>query len=101
MAITLLIVAGAAVSLTALYMMATQVAARPALAADNTVVGLADPASETLRSDAPARPRADWQLAAVNDLTHAEDMLDSLESHGYEDRELVVLGNSCFAVRWR
>jgi hypothetical protein len=101
MAITLFVVAGAAVSLTALYVMATQAAARPALAGENTVVGLADPSAETLRIDAPARPRADWQLATVHNLSEAEDILDSLEAHGCEDRELVVLGNSCFAVRWR
>lgn len=101
MAITLFVVAGAAVSLGALFVMATQAAARPALAGDNTVVGLADPAAETLRTDSPARPRADWQLATVTNLTDAEDLLDSLEARGCEDRELVVLGNSCFAVRWR
>ena len=101
MAITLFIVAGTAVSLSVLYVMATQAAVRPALAGDNTVVGLADAASETLRTGAPAQARTDWQLATVNDLANAEDLLDSLESHGYEDRELVLLGNSCFAVRWR
>lgn len=101
MVVTLFVVAGAAVSLGALFVMTTQAAARPALAGDNTVVGLADPSAETLRTDAPARPRADWQLATVTNLTEAEDMLDSLEAHGCEDRELVVLGNSCFAVRWR
>ncbi len=101
MVITLFIVAGTAVSLTALYVMATQAAVRPALAGQNTVVGLADPSSETLAGNSPARPRADWQLTTVDDLTDAEDLLDSLESRGYEDRELVVLGNSCFAVRWR
>ena len=101
MAITLFILTGAAVSLTALYVMATQAAVRPALAGDNTVVGLADPSAETLRTDAPARPRADWSLTTVSDLTDAEDLLDSLESHGVEERELIVLGNSSFAVRWR
>jgi hypothetical protein len=101
MAITLFVVVGAAVSLGALFVMATQAATRPALAGDNTVVGLADPSAETLRTDSPARPRADWQLATVTNLTDAEDLLDSLEAHGCEDRELVVLGNSCFAVRWR
>jgi hypothetical protein len=101
MFLTVLIVTGTAVSLTTLYVIATQAAVRPALAGDNTLVGLADPAAETMRSDSPSRPRADWQLATVDDLTDAEDLLDSLECRGYEDRELVVLGNSCFAVRWR
>jgi hypothetical protein len=101
MAITLFVVAGAAVSLTALYMVATQTSVRPALAGESTVVGLADPAAETLVGGAAARPRADWQLTTVEDLTDAEDLLDCLEAQGYEDRELVVLGNSSFAVRWR
>lgn len=75
--------------------------ARPALADENTVVGLADPAGETLSGDTATHVRADWQLRTVDDLSHAEELLDSLESNGYQDRELVVLGNSCFAVRWR
>lgn len=48
-----------------------------------------------------SRTRADWQLTTVDDPTDAEDLLDSLECRGYADRELVVLGNSCFAIRWR
>ena len=101
MAITFVIIAGAAIGLTALYVMATQAAVRPALAGDNTVVGLADPAAETLRMNTPARTATEWQLTTVDNLSRAEDLLDSLEAHGYADRELVVLGNSCFAVRYR
>ena len=40
-------------------------------------------------------------MTAVNDLTDAEDLLDCLENQGIDERELVILGNSCFAVRWR
>jgi hypothetical protein len=100
MAIAFFIVAGAAVSLTAFYVMATQAAVRPALAGDNTAVGLADAAAET-RIDHPKRVSTEWQLATVDDLSRAEDLLDSLEANGFADRELVVLGNSCFAVRYR
>ena len=99
MAIAFILVAGA-VSLTALYVMATQAAVRPALAGSDTVVGLADAAAET-RSDVPTRIATDWQLATVDNLSRAEDLLDSLEARGFADRELVVLGNSCFAVRYR
>jgi hypothetical protein len=101
MAITIFIVAGAVVSLTALFVMATQVAARPALAGDNTVVGLADAAAETQRMGASDRANTQWQLTTVDDLSRAEDVLDSLEACGFADRELIVLGNSCFAIRYR
>ena len=102
MGITLFVAAGAAISLTALYVLATRTATHPALAGENTLVGLHDPASETfVEGGKQSRMNADWQLSTVDDLTSAEDMLDSLEAHGYADRELVVLGNSCFAVRWR
>lgn len=101
MGITLFVVAGAAISLTALYVLATRTATRPALAGQNTAVGLHDASAETLVGGVQSRMIADWQLATVDDLTDAEDLLDSLEARGYADRELVVLGNTCFAVRWR
>ena len=102
MGISFIIVAGAAVSLTALYVLATRTATAPALAGENTAVGLRDAASETLTDGRmTSRIPTEWQLATVEGLTEAEDMLDSLEAHGYADRELVVLGNSSFAVRWR
>ena len=101
MVIPLFIAFGAAVSLTALYVLATRTAAHPALAGENTQIGLHDSAAETLVGGTQPRTRADWQLTTVDDLTDAEDLLDSLEYRGYADRELVVLGNSCFAIRWR
>lgn len=102
MAITLFIAVGAALSLTALYVLATRTATRPALAGENTAVGLRDSSAETLVGNGSSmQARAEWQLTTVDDLTDAEDLLDSLEAHGYDNRELVVLGNSCFAVRWR
>ena len=45
--------------------------------------------------------RGDWQLATVPALCDAEELLDRLENWGFEERELIVLGNACFAVRWR
>lgn len=47
------------------------------------------------------RVPAEWQVAVAADLTAAEGLLDELEASGCADRELVVLGNSTFAVRWR
>ena len=43
----------------------------------------------------------DHHLSYLNILPCAQDLLDCLEAHGYEERELVVTGNSSFAVRWR
>jgi hypothetical protein len=101
MAITFLI-AGAAVAIAAMCVVATRTNGEPALAGENTVVGLSDAASETLAGGHfQGRARADWQLTTVTDLTDAEELLDCLEARGVAERELVVLGNSCFAVRWR
>lgn len=98
MGVTFLIAAGAAICLVALYITATH--AVPALVSDNTLVGLHDPAAETLVGGGePAR--IEWQLATVQSLTDAEEMLDGLEARGFQERELVVMGNSSFAVRWR
>jgi hypothetical protein len=100
MTFTLLIVGVAAIT----FMYVTTVrAGSPALASEQTAVGLGDPASDTLAygNQPHADPRTEWRMTTVNDLTDAEDLLDYLENQGIEDRELVVLGNSCFAVRWR
>jgi len=102
MSITLFVVAGAAVILTAVYVLTTRSAVHAALAGQNTAVGLRDAAAETLTDGGAKGPaRTDWQLATVSALSDAEDLLDCLEAQGYGDRELVVLGNSSFAVRWR
>ena len=42
-----------------------------------------------------------WQKQVIAHGSDAEELLDMLETQGYAERELVVLGNSCFAVRWR
>ena len=101
MTLTLLFT-GAAVALGFLYAVALR-GASPSLAGEQTAIGLGDPASDTLTSgnQPHAANRTDWQMTTVNDLTAAEDLLDCLENHGAVERELVVLGNSCFAVRWR
>jgi len=101
MGITLAIVATTVIALGAFYMMTHGSAVHTALAGQNTAVGLGD--AETLVGGA-SKPRpvhTDWQLTTVDDLTNAEDLLDCLEAQGFSERELVVLGNRCFAVRWR
>lgn len=81
------------------------------------LVGCATPAAETaVRSldwmnatklwptpEAAPRPTAvdGWQTVTVEDLTLARDLLDWLETAGYAERELVVVDNSTFVVRWR
>jgi hypothetical protein len=42
-----------------------------------------------------------WRTKVVEDLATAEELLDQAEAEGYEEREMVVLGESSFLVRWR
>jgi hypothetical protein len=46
-------------------------------------------------------PAAGWQFATVASLSEVEDLLDSLESHGVAEREVVTVQNNRFTVRWR
>ena len=100
--LTLLTVAGVAVVLTAVSVLTTKAQPVEVLAGETTVAHAADPA-ETLASGRHVSPvtRTDWQLMTVSALSDAEDLLDVLENQGYAERELIVLGNSTFAVRWR
>jgi hypothetical protein len=69
-----------------------------------TSTEFADPAAETLCGSTVTPPPAkhrDWQLQGLSSLRDAEDLLDSLEARGYTERELLMLGNAAFAVRWR
>lgn len=106
MTLTLLLIGGAAVVLAAVFVMVRAYeATSPALAGETTAVALADPGADTLighgREHGSASHGEEWQLTTVAELHDAEDLLDCLESRGYSERELLVLGNSCFAVRWR
>ena len=81
------------------------------------LVGRATPAAETaVRSldwmtatqlwpqpEAAPRPAVvdGWQTVTVEDLTVARDLLDLLEATGFAERELVLVGDSTFVVRWR
>ncbi|MBX9580193.1 MAG: hypothetical protein K2X87_07770 [Gemmataceae bacterium] len=111
MTLTLWIVAAAAVTLIAAYVVSSNSDVHavlagdhpvaPDLAGENTLVGLTDPAAETLSGGAARRPKADWGMATMASLTEAEQCLDWAENRGFAERELVVLGNTSFAVRWR
>jgi hypothetical protein len=106
MSLALLFVGGSTLAVAAAYMMTSRSAIHAALAAptaggQNTAVGLTDPGAETLAGGSRSRPRTEWHLTTVDNLTAAEELLDCLENQGFTERELVVLGNSAFAVRWR
>jgi hypothetical protein len=105
MTLTLVLICGIAIALSATFVVATRSygLAEPVLAGEATAVGLADPTSDTLGGYAHngGSMVCEWHLTTVSALSEAEDLLDLLEAQGYEERELVVMGNSCFAVRWR
>lgn len=111
MTLTLLIVAAAAVAIAAVFavssksdvhaVLAGEHQVDPGLAGQNTLVGLADPAAETLSGGSARRPQADWGMATMASMTEAEECLDWAEAHGFAERELLILGNSSFAVRYR
>ena len=42
-----------------------------------------------------------WRSLTVVGLSFAEELLDEIEALGHEDRELIILDNSTFLVRWR
>jgi|GEM_PF-5492956 len=70
--------------------------------------GLAvDPGSDTMpvncamsKTAFPAN-QPEWQVKTLGNLRQVEDLLDSLEAHGIEHREVLAMGNNVFAVRWR
>jgi hypothetical protein len=103
MMLTLLTLAGIAVAVTTVYVVATKTEPADALAGETTISNAADPATETLASGRHLVPatRTEWQLTTVGALSDAEELLDMLENEGFAERELIVMGNSCFAVRWR
>jgi hypothetical protein len=49
----------------------------------------------------PLADPSTWRSKTVSDLSTAEELLDRAEAEGYQDREMIVLGNSSFLVRWR
>jgi hypothetical protein len=107
MTFTLLMLGGTIV-LMAVFAVATHVheTVNPMLAGETTMVGLADPASDTLAghhatTPPPVGEMGEWSLRTVSALRDAEELLDCLEAQGYKERELVILGKSSFAVRWR
>ena len=93
------------IALLAVFVVATEVheIVNPVLTHETTIVGLSDPAADTLagQHNATPAPAGDWQIRTVAGLRDAEELMDSLEAQGYKERELVMLGKASFAVRWR
>jgi hypothetical protein len=108
MTLTLVLIGGLALAIAAVFVRSSRAyEVVPSLAGAAPAAGTAG--TETLSAAATGTdehrafdlPRTDWQMATVADLAAAEDLLDSLENHGFAERELIVLGNASFAVRWR
>jgi hypothetical protein len=42
-----------------------------------------------------------WSIVTLSRLCEVEDLLDSLEAHGVCEREVRMMGNNNFRVRWK
>jgi hypothetical protein len=105
--VTVLTAATSIMMLVALCATATRTDAVPAGVVDpfQPATG-SDPSIDTLPTGCPRSkldpPTAtDWQVATLTNLSQVEDLLDCLEANGFAQREVLTLGNSSFAVRWR
>ena len=59
-------------------------------------------AADTLAADADTVFADDgWSVVTLSRLSEVEDLLDSLEAHQVGEREVRVMGNSSFRVRWK
>ena len=58
--------------------------------------------ADTLAADAETVFADDgWSVVTLSRLSEVEDLLDSLEAHQVGEREVRVMGNSSFRVRWK
>jgi hypothetical protein len=100
--LSMLVISAAAVVISALYVVSTQT--QPGTV-NPFGPGSADPASDTIQNEALVRTvfqdRPDWKYATLTRLSEVEDLLDSLENHNVQEREVHTLGNACFSVRWK
>ena len=65
-----------------------------------------DPSSDTLPGVGSElktvfAPTTNWQSVTISSLSRVRDLLDSLEAHGVNEREVVTLSDESFLVRWR
>jgi hypothetical protein len=83
------------------------VAMRPAVALQPDVgplglPGLTDPCSDTMTSGRVEETLSgDWHEVRLSRLKDVEDYLDALENQNVRHREMAILGNDSFLVRWR
>ncbi|MCS6865573.1 MAG: hypothetical protein RMJ56_10510 [Gemmataceae bacterium] len=102
MMFTVLTVAVFVGALLAVYVHSTKHYAVEALTGETTLANSL-PEAETLRivrQESPP-PSPEWRMTTVNALHDAEELLDLLEYQGFTEREILVLGHSQFAVRWK
>jgi hypothetical protein len=105
-AVSPVVLAAAATSIAVLYLAARRFASAGRVALADTDIYSLDWLTSADHRPLPAPdhppPAADgWRTVTVCGLAAAEDLLDLLEATGYEEQELIVLGDSRFAVRWR
>ena len=66
--------------------------------------GSTDPSADTLSNQACIETvfaDTGWHALTLNRLSEVEDLLDSLEAHSVQEREVKTLGGNSFSVRWR
>ena len=102
---TAVLSAAAVMSLVAVFAVKAGVFAP--VAEPQLVPGTSDPSTETLAGSCEMvktafLPRqSEWQTATLHSMADVEDLLDSLEAHGVSSREVSVVNNNTFAVRWK
>lgn len=103
----LLVSVVAIVSMAALYAVATRNVLQPATVEPFAIPAGHDPSADTLPTTGSALLKTaqpatgEWKVTTIHNLTQVEDFLDSLEAHGVTEREILTLGDSTFAIRWR
>lgn len=101
------IIPAAALTLAAIYLVFHRVSAArhvtPTVETDvHSLDWLTAPDLKPLCDTDPA-PVVDehWRSVVVGSLTAAEELLDRLEAAGFAEREVVIVGNATYLVRWR
>ena len=93
-------------SVAAVAIIATRPAAETASVSPFAAVGLGCPAADTLSCHGtetilPDRRSGDWRVTTLNSLSDVETFLDHLENCRVDEREMHILSNNSFAVRWK
>jgi hypothetical protein len=103
---TVLVIVAATVSLVFVYAVRVGVL-QPGTVEPFDAPGTGDPSADTIAGHSELvqtvldTREAEWHVTTLRSLSQVEDLLDSLENHGVEKREVIALSNDCFAVRWQ